>query len=192
MYTDDELLYGLAKCLEGEDIKFKDPFEDLGTWRLINMISEKTCRDYQAYPFEAVTVYICERVDGEDAGQRAIMKIRAQYVLLEEIKSGDSNDCSRIPGTNFSHSKKLPIPKSVNKVTENELYCLETLTEAGCTSTPRLLGFERRNRKDKWLPKGYIVYILMQMVPGVSLEDFWRLPREERDQARKAFRTALE
>jgi hypothetical protein len=42
-----------------------------------------------------------------------------------------------------------------------------------------------------WLPGGYIVYILMELLPGEPLEYFWELPLKERDEVRKAFRTAL-
>lgn len=43
-----------------------------------------------------------------------------------------------------------------------------------------------------WFRGGYIVYILMELLPGESLEYFWYFPREERDEIRKAFRVALE
>jgi hypothetical protein len=96
MYTNDGLLYGLEKCLQGEDIVFNTRIEDLGTrgldtWRLVHKISEKTSRkDYHLFPYEAVTVYTCEKVDGGDAGQRATMKIRVEYVRLRERKHGVS------------------------------------------------------------------------------------------------------
>jgi hypothetical protein len=63
----------------------------------------------------------------------------------------------------------------------------------GCTSTPRLIDYERVRQDDSmWLPGGYIVYMLMELLPGEPLEYFWELPRKERDEVRKAFRTALE
>lgn len=78
-------------------------------------------------------------------------------------------------------------------MTISEVERLEQLTEAGCTSTPRLLGYQRLTQNDSmWLPDGYLVCILMELVPGISLENFWELPRSERDQARNAFRVALE
>jgi len=163
-----------------------------------------------------VTVYICEKVDGEDTGQRAIMKIRAEYVRLGERKHGASIDTSRIPGTHdlepssqdsagrnsppenptpedLPPKDRQPTTTNFNPLTIHEITCLKRLTKAGCRSTPHLLGYECLNRKgDQWLPKGYVVFILMQLVPGVSLVDFWELSRRERDEARTAFRTALE
>jgi hypothetical protein len=60
----------------------------MGTWRLLHKISEKTCRDdYHPTPYEAMTVYACKRVDGEDAGYKAIMKIRAEYAHLRGQKT---------------------------------------------------------------------------------------------------------
>jgi hypothetical protein len=186
-----QLLHRIAKFLDGKEIKFKD----LGTWRLIHKISGKICQENYSLPFEAVTVYICEKMAGKDAGQRAVMKIRTEYVRHIERNYGDPTDRFRIPGTDFSHSRDpWPVSKGLNPVTRQEINYLETLTKLGCTSTPRLLGLKDDDTQGKnmWLPGGYIVYILMQLVPGVSLEDFWELPRDERDQARKAFRTALE
>lgn len=66
----------IANYLHGKEITFADS----GRWRLIHKISEKTCQQYYSYPFEAVTVFICEKLSGEDMGQRAIMKIRTEYV----------------------------------------------------------------------------------------------------------------
>lgn len=81
----------------------------------------------------------------------------------------------------------------MNQATLSEIARLERLTEAGCTSTPRLLDYQRINQTNKmWLPGGYMVCILMELLPGISLENFWVLPREERDQIRNAFRVALE
>jgi hypothetical protein len=78
-------------------------------------------------------------------------------------------------------------------MTVHEITCLRRLTEAGYKSTPRLLGYKSEDRQgDQWPPKGYVVYILMEMVPGLSLHDFWQLSRTERDEARRAFRPAIE
>lgn len=116
--------------------------------------------------------------------------------ISAEKNHGHSTDYSRIPGTEFPHpnpKKRGAVSKDVNEVTLSEVECLEKLTEAGCTSTPRLLAYQRLAQNDEmWLPGGYLFCILMQLVPGVSLEDFWELARDERDRARKAFRIALE
>ena len=182
----------ISNSLDGKKI----PFTDLGTWQLTHKISEKTCQKYYPYPFESVTVFVCEKVDGKDAGHRAIMKIRTEYVNACRKDDDGSTDPDRIPGTQYPHPnprKRGPISKDVNEVTISEVERLEQLTEAGCSSTPRLLGYQRLTQNDSmWLPDGYLVCILMELVPGASLENFWELPRSERDQARKAFRVALE
>jgi hypothetical protein len=115
---------------------------------------------------------------------------------LFEANHNEMADNSRIPGTEFPHpdpQKRGPLSKAVNEVTLAEVERLGQLTEAGCTSTPRLLGCQRLTQTDKmWLPGGYLVCILVELVPGTSLDSFWDLPRDERDHARKAFRVALE
>ena len=81
----------------------------------------------------------------------------------------------------------------VSKVTAMEIDRLDDLTEAGCTSYPRLLDFQRFiQEEDLWMPGGYIVRILMERLPGISLEVFWYLSREERDEVSKAFKCAIE
>ncbi len=78
-------------------------------------------------------------------------------------------------------------------MTALEVDRLDRLTDLGCTSTPRLLDYERTIQDDKmWLPGGYMVYILMELLPGDPVYDFWALPWKERDEVRKAFRPALE
>lgn len=64
------------------------PFHDgLGTWHLIRKISEKTCQIWHPDPCESVAVYVCEKVGGENAGQKAIVKIRVEYVNLVRAES---------------------------------------------------------------------------------------------------------
>jgi hypothetical protein len=65
----------------------------------------------------------------------------------------------------------------VNELTLAETNTLKKLSEAGCSSTPRLLAYQRLTQNDEmWLPGGYVVFILIQLMPGISLEDFWDLP----------------
>lgn len=42
------------------------------------------------------------------------------------------------------------------------------------------------------VPGGYLVYIVMEKVRRVSLENFWRYPRDKRDKIRDAFAKSLE
>jgi hypothetical protein len=115
---------------------------------------------------------------------------------VKKVPKQLNNNLYRIPDTDFPDPdpKRRGTPSDdVNEVTALEVDRLIRLTELGCTSTPRLIDFERMTQDDKmWFPGGYIVYIVMELLPGISLDDFWELPRQERDEARKAFRTALE
>jgi hypothetical protein len=43
---------------------------------------------------------------------------------------------------------------------------------------------------DRYVPGGYITYIVMEKAEGINLESFEGLPREERDQIREAFISA--
>lgn len=74
----------------------------------------------------------------------------------------------------------------------NEITSLATLTSANCTSTPRLLAWKQEKQaSDAGVPGGYIVYVLMAMVPGVRVGNFFReLGREGRDEFRERFREA--
>lgn len=41
------------------------------------------------------------------------------------------------------------------------------------------------------VPGGYIVFLLMEKVPGVPLVDFWQNDFEKRERIREAFRKGL-
>ena len=75
--------------------------------------------------------------------------------------------------------------------TQNELKALQMLTQAGCSSSPTLLAWKHeRQNDDMWLPDGYIVYILMNKLPGIRIENIKSLPCQERDELRKSFKDA--
>ncbi|EEP82751.1 predicted protein [Uncinocarpus reesii 1704] len=42
------------------------------------------------------------------------------------------------------------------------------------------------------VPEGYILFIVMEKVPGESLVDFWYRPPEDREKIRRAFRRSIE
>jgi hypothetical protein len=70
---------------------------------------------------------------------------------------------------------------------------LDLLADGGCVSSPVLLGYTQEEQDDDmWIPRGYIVYILMTWCSGVVLLDFWRRDPAERQEIRDAFRTAYE
>ena len=82
-----------------------------------------------------------------------------------------------------------------NDDTEDEIQALEDLTEAGCAAAPKLLSWtEEQQDNTMWVPGGYIVYILMEKLPGAPPMDFWvegRYSLEDRNAIRAAFRKAL-
>lgn len=74
----------------------------------------------------------------------------------------------------------------------NEIEALTSLTAANCTSTPSLLAWKQQIQDcDAGVPGGYVVYILMEQLPGVRVDNFMRdLAREERNALRGCFRQA--
>lgn len=74
---------------------------------------------------------------------------------------------------------------------EQEIAALQGLTDANCSATPSLLAWKHTVQDDeRYVPGGYITYILMEKCPGIDLRCFFQLPREERDQIREAFKKA--
>jgi hypothetical protein len=107
-------------------------------------------------------VYICEKVAGEDAGQRAIVKARVEYLRSScgEEKWGFSLNSSIIPMEDVPNPKEPQTPsppsKEINTVTIQELQDLKLCIAEGCTSTPRPLGQKKeRSKEHSWLPGDY-------------------------------------
>lgn len=74
---------------------------------------------------------------------------------------------------------------------EEEIAALQGLTQAKCSSTPSLLAWKNTIQDEKrYVPGGYITYILMEKCPGTNLQYFFHLPRDESDQVRAAFKKA--
>ena len=73
-----------------------------------------------------------------------------------------------------------------------EVEALSILTNAGCSSTPALFSWvQKQQDSDLWVPGGYILYILMEKLPGVNPAPIFRhMDRQERDDLRAAFKTA--
>ena len=65
---------------------------------------------------------------------------------------------------------------------QNEIEALHILTQAACSSSPTLLSWKKEKQTpNMWLPSGYIVYILMNKLPGIRIEDVEFLSRQERE-----------
>ena len=69
------------------------------------------------------------------------------------------------------------------------------LAKHGCSSAPRLISWKREKQdKEMCVPGGYVVYILMEKLPGVHPLNFWAeeyFSRRDRDEIRRAFREAM-
>ena len=68
------------------------------------------------------------------------------------------------------------------------------LTKSGCESVPQLLNWKRETQDDKSgpVPGGYLVYLVLQNLPGVRLscEDYWNFSGAQRQEIREAFKEA--
>lgn len=92
------------------------------------------------------------------------------------------------PTFNYSKYKSEELSWEV----ETELETLQNLTRNGCKSVPRLIGYSIEEQpKEGYVPGGYIVYIVMDKVPGRNLFDFGEYPLEKRDKIRIAFGKAI-
>ena len=101
----------------------------------------------------------------------------------------------RVPniGTETRHAKERAKQARIipEPATQDEVKALQMLTQAACSSSPTLLAWKHeRQSADMWLPGGYIVYILMNKLPGIRIESIELLPRQERDELRKSFKDA--
>lgn len=82
---------------------------------------------------------------------------------------------------------------------QGEITALERLTAAKCPYTPKLLSTKRTKQNDTmWVPGGYLIYILMERLPGRPITAFFdsdgkrpAMTLSQRDEVRKAFKTAL-
>ena len=145
---------------------------------------------YQRRPIRYVIHFHSSPWQSSSASKPLVM------ILERNLFTCQIDEYCRIPETEYPHTvlaKRGAPAENVTVITALEIDCLDILTELGCTSTPRLIDYEQKIQDDDmWLPGGYIVYILIELLPKISLDDFWELPRHERDEVRKAFHTALE
>jgi hypothetical protein len=75
--------------------------------------------------------------------------------------------------------------------TQNEVMALSILTHAACSSAPTMLDWKQEIQSaDMWLPDGYIVYILMNKLPGIRMDSLSILPCQERHELRESFKAA--
>jgi hypothetical protein len=80
-----------------------------------------------------------------------------------------------------------------------EITALKRLTRTECPHTPKLLSILRKEQDPTmWIPGGYLVFILMEKLPGVPPLNLFlpsrtqpAMTRSQRDEVREAFREAL-
>jgi hypothetical protein len=88
--------------------------------------------------------------------------------------------------------RKKYASEELNEFTQNEIDVLKKLTEDGCSAAPKLISWKREKQDENMpVPDGYVVYILMEKLPGVHPLDFWAGELRDRDEIRRAFREAM-
>ncbi|RFU29386.1 hypothetical protein B7463_g6961, partial [Scytalidium lignicola] len=164
----------------GSEITFQQPHHS--SWKLEQKIIEhEYCYDGEDIKAglipEARAVFTCRSLDG--SSKEAIMKIKKQIPYSSTIGKSSSARARQATDT-LSSGQRL------------EIEALEILTKAGCSSTPSLLAWkEEKQDQDSWVPGGCIIYILMEKLPGITVDNFYgQLDREERDEMRRSFKEA--
>ncbi|KAH8811931.1 hypothetical protein F5884DRAFT_295204 [Xylogone sp. PMI_703] len=140
-------------------------------------------------PREATAVYIARQTKGPCIGKEAIVKLRMELPNVSSSRVTPKVLSSRVTPKEMP---KLEDPDSLAPSTTREARCLYYLTKAGCKSCPKFLGwYGLIQTEDMPLPGGYLVWLFMEKVPGVTPRNFWQMSEEEREQIRKAFHEAL-
>ncbi|KAK2799269.1 hypothetical protein FQN50_008545 [Emmonsiellopsis sp. PD_5] len=96
------------------------------------------------------------------------------------------------PGDEDPEEKaKLALPE-IGPLCTQEINSLTHFNKMGCSVTPRLLTWvPHRQALDMPIPDGYIVFLVMEKVPGVPLDNFRTFSFDKREKIRAAFRRAL-
>ncbi|KKZ61142.1 hypothetical protein EMCG_04243 [[Emmonsia] crescens] len=157
------------------------------TWNIGKKISEKSTLlpsipGIQNGKAEAQAVYHCEEiVQNMATGKRAIVKVRMQ-VPPEFPPSLD-------PAVRAQLANRKPAGW-----TKKELDSLRHFNEKKCTVVPQqLLVVETwQHGPEMPVPNGYLIFIVMEKLPGVTLSDFWSYPLLKRDMIRASFAKSLD
>ncbi|KKZ60038.1 hypothetical protein EMCG_05220 [[Emmonsia] crescens] len=120
-------------------------------------------------------------MQGKPNGNRAIVKVRMQ-VPPDFPPSFD-------PAVRARLAKTKPAGW-----TRKELYGLIHFNEKKCTVVPKLLNVVSswQDGPEMPVPNGYLVFIVMEELPGVPLGDFWNYPLPKRDMIRASFAKSLD
>ncbi|KKZ67667.1 hypothetical protein EMCG_06727 [[Emmonsia] crescens] len=163
--------------VEGKIISFTNPDTK---WRLSQEFTERCIREY-CIP-EASAMCVATQMEGPNPGLNAMVRIRKE-VPWDDPKGIKSQQ--NIP-LNEDMMKRLP------RYASREYKTITSLTKNGCTCTPKLMNYliERQSEEDA-VPGGFVVYMLMEKLPGRNLRNFDKLSIDERDQVRIAFVKSL-
>ncbi|KAJ5101161.1 hypothetical protein N7456_007213 [Penicillium angulare] len=128
---------------------------------------------------EARGTFVGSKVSG-DGPNTAVIKIRLQIPWYGTVN--DSSDIRAKQATS-----KVPWKF------QSEIDALTLLTKAECSCTPRLYDSSKGKQSDQeWIPGGYKLCILMEMLPGSTPSQFLStlspFSRTERDLIRQAFK----
>ncbi len=100
-------------------------------------------------------------------------------------------------------TRHLPITEDLSEPLNNciqykrEHETLAYLTESGCSSVPRYIANFEQNEANPWVRGGFLCFVVMSKLPGISVEEIWKAPTpteqqlRERRQIQHAFKEAL-
>ncbi|KAK2755100.1 hypothetical protein FQN54_006629 [Arachnomyces sp. PD_36] len=156
-------------------------FETTDTsWKADKIFSERQMHD-GVVP-EASALCVVTQFQGPEPGLKAMLRIRKQIPR-------DVYDPSQIEPTDDYTLKE---PYRLGDYAEMELDYLNHATKKGSTCTPKLIDFHPEVQSESdCVPNGFLLYILMEKVPGRNLVNFGELEMFERDQIRIAFAKAI-
>ncbi|KAK2761127.1 hypothetical protein FQN54_001647 [Arachnomyces sp. PD_36] len=143
------------------------------TWSIDSFIQEHPLK--ASGTAEAVAVFRCMEIE-PNPGTLGIIKIRASIPEDDEPEDDENKEMA------------------LNALSILEPRNLQILTDAECSSAPKLLAQEMfRQTDDMCDPEGYVVCIVMEALPGEPLDPrkFWGSDRGRRDIIREAFRKAI-
>lgn len=73
-----------------------------------------------------------------------------------------------------------------------ELVFLAHLTEMNCSAAPKLLSWAKYMQdENEFVPSGFMIFVVMEKLPGESLSNYGFRPPEEKARIRDAFREAI-
>ncbi|RMJ25401.1 hypothetical protein PHISP_03718 [Aspergillus sp. HF37] len=171
---------------------------------------ERGKREREKESNEACAIYLCTRIDepnlnpaasddrneGESDSQTEDKEKSEQAKPDPRPKKAIMKIRLQIPSPT---AKADPVTVRASQATTclttlatNEIDALSALTAAQCSSTPALLAWKQDTQDcDSGVPGGFAVFMLMELLPGVRVENFMReLARDERDALRVCFREA--